>query len=142
MIAQRQPQPQQLPGARVGAGVIVLWLVLLVPPALALPRVARELDLRILLPALIGINVVTYFLYARDKRRAQAGAWRIAETTLHLVALLGGWPAAFLAQRRFRHKISKTSFQVAYWLIVALHESATMDYLQGWRWSQAIRDAW
>jgi uncharacterized membrane protein YsdA (DUF1294 family) len=56
---------------------------------------------------------------------------------LHLVELLGGWPAAFLAQRTFRHKISKTRFQVAFWTIVALYEAASFDFLAEWHYAQA-----
>ena len=33
--------------------------------------------------------------------------------TLHTLELIGGWPAAFLAQRWLRHKCSKRSFQMA-----------------------------
>src|SRR5690606_2384661 len=83
-------------------------------------------------------NLATYALYAVDKRRARAGAWRIPETTLQGLALLGGWPAAFLAQRRFRHKTSKTRFQVVFWLIVLDHELLAIDAALGWPWSRRL----
>ncbi len=82
-----------------------------------------------------AISAATYFFYRHDKKRAQAGEWRIPESTLHFLEFIGGWPGAFLAQRTFRHKTSKTSFQIQYWAIVALHEYASVDFLHGWAYS-------
>lgn len=73
-----------------------------------------------LLLIFLGINAFTYLAYAADKHYARRGGWRVPETTLHLLALAGGSPAAFIAQRRLRHKTRKTPFQVRYWLIVTL----------------------
>ncbi|THJ33940.1 DUF1294 domain-containing protein [Lampropedia aestuarii] len=75
------------------------------------------------LPHLLGlwllvVNVITFGVYAVDKSAAQQGAWRTKETTLHILSLLGGWPAALLAQRHLRHKSSKQSFQAVFWLTV------------------------
>ena len=35
-----------------------------------------------------------------------------------LLALLGGWPGAWLAQRCFRHKTVKPAFRRIFWLTV------------------------
>ena len=51
--------------------------------------------------------------------------------------LLGGWPAAFLAQRRLRHKCSKSSYQFVFWLIVFAWQFAAFDSLQNWKFSKA-----
>ena len=67
------------------------------------------------------LNGATYLAYAGDKRAAQSGAWRTPEQTLHLLALLGGWPAAWWAQQWLRHKSSKQEFRVVYWATVLLH---------------------
>jgi uncharacterized membrane protein YsdA (DUF1294 family) len=56
------------------------------------------------------LSVLTYWAYAVDKRRAEDRTWRVPEARLHLLELLGGWPGAFLAQRRLRHKCSKGSY--------------------------------
>ena len=67
---------------------------------------------------LVAINLVTYLMYAWDKRRAKKGQRRISERELLLWALAGGSPAAFLAMRKFRHKTQKMSFRLQYWGIV------------------------
>lgn len=56
-------------------------------------------------------SLLAYVAYAMDKSAARRGAWRTKESTLHLLALAGGWPGALIAQRRFRHKSRKQSFQ-------------------------------
>lgn len=51
------------------------------------------------------INVVTFFVYGDDKRRAKkAGARRIPEKTLLVMAALGGSPGALAGMRVFHHK--------------------------------------
>ena len=64
---------------------------------------------------------VALAMYWSDKRRAARGAWRISETTLHGVELLGGWPGALVAQRLLRHKWRKRSYMAVFWAIVGLH---------------------
>ena len=64
------------------------------------------------------ISLLCYFYYAKDKKAAMTGSWRVPENTLHLLALLGGWPGALYAQQRLRHKTQKTSFRVVFFLSV------------------------
>jgi len=72
--------------------------------------------------AVIAImSLVTFVTYGFDKRRAQNDGRRVPEKTLHLMALLGGWPGALMGQRAFRHKTQKLSFRVVFWLCVVLH---------------------
>ena len=59
-------------------------------------------------------------LYGADKRAAQQQGPRVPEKALHLLALFGGSPAAWFAQRHFRHKTRKDSFQAMFWLIVVV----------------------
>ncbi|MCC9606182.1 DUF1294 domain-containing protein [Blastopirellula sp. JC732] len=65
-----------------------------------------------------GAAFVAYWL---DKRLAQSGGRRISEKNLLLFAVVGGWPGALAAQQVFRHKTQKTSFQIKFWFVVALH---------------------
>ena len=71
--------------------------------------------------ALAGLNLLTWVAYAIDKNAAQQGHWRISERQLHLLALLGGWPAAWWAQQWLRHKSRKQNFRTVYWATVLLH---------------------
>lgn len=69
-------------------------------------------------------SVVAFLVYGHDKSAAVRNAWRVPENTLHMFSLFGGWPGALAAQRLFRHKSSKTSFQVTYWITVVLNCAA------------------
>lgn len=57
-----------------------------------------------LLIYLVLINLVTFFVYGADKRRARQGKWRVPEKTLFLLPLLGGSVGALLGMRVFHHK--------------------------------------
>ena len=58
------------------------------------------------------LSGVTYLAYAHDKRRSRRRGRRVRESTLHTLELLGGWPGAYLAAFRLRHKSRKRSFRV------------------------------
>jgi len=68
-----------------------------------------------------GASVVAFIAYGLDKSAARNGRWRTKESTLHMLALVGGWPGALLAQRVYRHKSKKREFQVVFWAIVLLN---------------------
>lgn len=74
-----------------------------------------------LLALLAVMNLLAYGAYWLDKRAARAGAQRTPENHLHLLALLGGWPAGLIAQRRLRHKSLKQPFQALFWTTVAIN---------------------
>lgn len=67
------------------------------------------------------MNALSYWLYAQDKEAAQLGNRRIPENTLHLVAFLGGWPAAWLAQQKLRHKTQKQPFRQIYFCTIVFN---------------------
>ena len=125
---------RQLQG-RVSAAAMICWILLMILPVLALRRLCETTDWRNVTGSLAFLSLITWLLYRGDKARAQTGERRTRESTLHLFELAGGWSAAFLAQRRFRHKIAKPAYQFIYWCIVALHQYAAIDYLLGWRFS-------
>lgn len=89
---------------------------LLVLPALAAYRLG--IDFWIALLYCLLMSLFMYGLYWHDKSRAQSQGWRVPETTLHVFALVGGWPGAYLAQRHLRHKTSKKMFQLVFWVTI------------------------
>ena len=64
------------------------------------------------------MSVAAFLMYAIDKNAAESGKWRTAESTLHTLSFLGGWPGAKIAQSFLRHKSKKMSFRITYWLTV------------------------
>ena len=58
----------------------------------------------------VWMNLVAFLAFRNDKLQAIAGDRRIAERHLIMLAMLGGWFGAKLAQRRFRHKTRKQPF--------------------------------
>ncbi|KRB78163.1 DNA-binding protein [Nocardioides sp. Root190] len=76
-------------------------------------------DLPLTLAAAYGVlSVVTFATYGADKSAAVNGRWRTSESTLHLLALVGGWPGALAGQKVFRHKTRKQPFRTIFWLTV------------------------
>ena len=67
------------------------------------------------------MSAVCFVTYGLDKRYAISGNRRVPETTLHVLAFLGGWPGALMGQRHFRHKTKKFSFLFVFWFVVVLH---------------------
>lgn len=82
-----------------------------------------KLPLAVLWLYLVG-SAVAFLAYALDKSAARNDQWRTQESTLHLFALVGGWPGALAAQRLLRHKSKKQSFQIVFWATVVLNCSA------------------
>ena len=72
----------------------------------------------------LAASLVTFVVYALDKSAAKAGRWRTPEKTLHILALIGGWPGAMLAQQKLRHKSQKQPFRAIFWLTVAINLAA------------------
>ncbi len=75
----------------------------------------------ILLAVLLLVNVLAFALYGIDKLKAKKGAWRIPESTLLLVAFLGGSLGALLGMELFRHKTKHAKFKVLVPLFLILH---------------------
>ena len=58
---------------------------------------------------------------AQDKEAARAGNRRVPENTLHIFAFLGGWPTAWFAQQKLRHKTQKQPFRKIYFCTIFLN---------------------
>lgn len=136
-MSQRFQKQQRQRRNNISTRALLLLTALLLLPVLASLQLVRSLGPWILVGYIIVISCVTLWLYWHDKRQAENNGWRTPESTLHLAEIIGGWPTAFFAQRAFRHKISKTSYQVTFWAIVALHQAASFDFLHDWHYSRS-----
>jgi len=70
---------------------------------------------------LLIINFATFYLYWEDKRRAKKDKWRVKESTLLLVALVGGSFGALAAMYALRHKTQHFKFKVLVPIFFILH---------------------
>lgn len=61
---------------------------------------------------LLLANLVGYFLMWSDKRKAKLGKWRIPESKLILIALLGGSIGVLFGMKKFRHKTKHAKFYI------------------------------
>jgi uncharacterized membrane protein YsdA (DUF1294 family)/cold shock CspA family protein len=77
-----------------------------------------------------AFSLITYVAYGMDKSAAQRRRFRTSETTLHLFALLGGWPGGMIAQEHLRHKSRKTQFRFVFWITVLANFAALAWLLQ------------
>jgi uncharacterized membrane protein YsdA (DUF1294 family) len=134
----RNQSAQRKQRAGVSGRALGILVMLLIVPSIALGRLAVLIDWRVLAGVLLALSLFSFLSYRSDKRRAESGEWRIPESALHLTELLGGWPGAFLAQRIFRHKIAKGSYQLIFWTVVLIHEFVAADFLLGWRFTRAV----
>ena len=88
---------------------------------------------------IILLSTLAWLAYRSDKKAAEIGAWRVSETMLHTLELFGGWPGAFLAQRRYRHKTRKASYQAIFQSIVFLYLIASLDVVTNHQlWIQMV----
>ena len=65
----------------------------------------------IVLIYLAVINVVTFFVYGIDKWKAKKSKWRIRETALLGLAVLGGSIGAWLGMKVWHHKTLHKKFK-------------------------------
>ena len=77
----------------------------------------------------ICVNLVTYWIYRLDKRRAERGGRRFSERELLTWALVGGSPAAIFAVRRLPHKTRKTKFKLGLAAVVLVQLGSGLLFL-------------
>ena len=63
------------------------------------------------LPYLMIVNVLSFIVYGMDKHKAKKGKWRISETSLLLLALMGGSVGAWAGIRVWHHKTLHKKFK-------------------------------
>ncbi|RYB93921.1 DUF1294 domain-containing protein [Nocardioides oleivorans] len=109
------PHPRGTVPALAVVGVLVVVLAIL----------TQRGDLHALVPIVYAVmSLATFATYGADKAAARAGRWRTPESTLHAMALLGGWPGALVARRLHRHKTRKQPFVTVLWLTVVVNCAA------------------
>lgn len=108
-----QPRRRRLLSARV----VILGLAILLSIAVSV-YVVRRYNVSWGWSYLLGVNLITFSLYAYDKAVARLNRLRVPEMVLHAVTLAGGTPAALVGQNLFQHKISQRAFRVKFWTIV------------------------
>lgn len=118
--AAAAPAARSSAAGAASGGSASLWLVPAFASLVLVCQLAFELP-RAVWGAYFSMSMASFLVYALDKRAARLRQWRVAEGTLHLLALACGWPGALLAQQTLRHKSSKPAFRRVFWLMVLLN---------------------
>lgn len=107
-------------------------------PSYAVNKASQTIESKYIVLYLSLISTFTAYSYWADKRKAKRDLWRTPESSLHLLEFAGGWVAAFFSQRIFRHKVSKKDYQTGFWGIAVIHQYASFDFMNEWRYTQAV----
>ena len=75
---------------------------------------------KLILTYLVIINIAAFIAFGIDKWRAQNNAWRIPETTLFLLAIIGGSIGAEIGMHVWHHKTRHLSFIIGIPIILLL----------------------
>ena len=81
--------------------------------------------------AFIALNLLAFAMFGIDKAKARVGAWRVAETTLLMLAFFGGTLGAYAGRAVFRHKTRKQPFNSNLFAI-AVVQVLGLGALIGW----------
>ena len=111
-------------GRRAPGGVAVALAAAAVFVALLAALVVVGDQSVLLLLAYGVMSALTFVIYGADKSAAERREWRTPESTLHAMAVIGGWPGALVARQQFRHKTTKQPFTTIFWLTVVANLAA------------------
>lgn len=75
------------------------------------------------------INLIGFLFMYIDKKRAINHQFRISETTLLLLSILGGSIGSFIGMYKFRHKTKKKKFTVGIPLIFIIESFLIMQII-------------
>lgn len=76
--------------------------------------------LKIFVIYLLTINLITFVMYGIDKLKAKKAKWRIPETTLLWMAVLGGSLGAWAGMQVWHHKTLHKKFKYGVPAIILL----------------------
>lgn len=77
---------------------------------------------------LIIINIIAFLAMWIDKEKAKKGKWRISETALFILAILGGSVGGMIGMHTFRHKTNKKRFTLGFPIILILEVAIFIYY--------------
>ena len=77
---------------------------------------------------LLAINAAAFIVYGIDKYKAKKAKWRISESTLLLLAVLGGSVGAWMGMKVWHHKTMHKKFKYGIPAILLI-QIALMAYL-------------
>ena len=83
---------------------------------------------QILITYLLLINLVTLSMFGIDKWKAKHNKWRIPETTLLTISVIGGSIGALCGMRIFHHKTLHKKFYIGVPVILVLQAIAAYCY--------------
>ena len=84
----------------------------------------------IILYYLVAVNITTLLVYGIDKLKAKKSKWRIPESILLFLAVIGGSIGALLGMKIWHHKTMHKKFKYGVPLILVLQIGALFYFLQ------------
>ena len=75
-----------------------------------------------LLVYIVIINIISFIVFGVDKSKSQKNQWRIKESTLIVLSLLGGSIGSMIGMIVFHHKLNKKKFYIGIPLIFILNK--------------------
>lgn len=87
------------------------------------------MPIQIITTYLIIVNALGFLLMLMDKLRAKRGAWRIPESTLITIALVGGSIGAIAGMYLVRHKTRHPKFFIGLPVILTLQIAAILVFI-------------
>ena len=77
---------------------------------------------------LVLMNLATFIVWGMDKHKAKKRKWRIPESTLLLMAFLGGAPGALIGMKTFHHKTYVRKFKILVPVFLILQIAALLYF--------------
>ena len=93
--------------------------------------------IKIFLIYLLAINGITFFTYGNDKWKAKRSKWRIPESTLLVMAVIGGSVGAWLGMKVWHHKTMHKKFKYGVPAIFFI-QVALVGYVIFKGWTQGV----
>ena len=73
---------------------------------------------------MVAINIIGFAIMGRDKHLARKKQWRISESSLWFIAIIGGAIGSAIGMYYFRHKTKHVVFKVGFPLLAVLQIAA------------------